>query len=209
MYKLSPEPTPDSPRVFIACLLLFAILITPIAAISAPRARINRTVKENSVPTERRDATEASTTGELLPAPVPEPAPAAPIIVATLTDDRPGVDPASAKPGDSINYTITIQNTGDADATAVQFNQDLDLHTARINGLGLLAMADTYNTIGEVNISVAAPGLLTNDLDISAGNNTGMTATAQTISSAQCAACNNVTINANGSFTYDPKVYRY
>jgi hypothetical protein len=88
----------------------------------------------------------------------------------------------------------------------VQFNDDVDVHTAYVNGSGLLAMADSYNTIGEVQISVPAPGVLTNDLDITAGNNTGMTATAQTVSSAQCAACNNVTINADGSFTYDPKV---
>src|SRR5262249_55742002 len=38
------------------------------------------------------------------------------------------------------------------------------------------------------------------------GNNTGLTATAQTISSTNCASCNNVTINADGSFSYNPPV---
>jgi len=122
-----------------------------------------------------------------------------------MTDNRPAIDPASAKPGDTINYTVTIQNTGDADATGVQFNDDIDVHTAYVNGSGILAMSDLYNTIGEVSINVPAPGLLTNDLDLNAGNNTGMTTTAQTVSSAQCAGCSNVTIGVDGSFTYDPK----
>jgi len=206
----NPELIPGNARVFVACLLSFAILIAPIAAIATPRTRINPTANEkNSVPAERKEATEASLALDPAPAAVPEPAPApppaAPVIVATLTDNRPSVDPASAKPGDTINYTVTIQNTGDADATGVQFNQNIDTHSLYVTNSGLLVMADSYNTIGGVNINVPAPGLLTNDLDISAGTNAGMTTTAQTVSSTQCAACNNVTINGDGSFTYDPK----
>ena len=210
MNQPNPELVPGNAKVFVACLLSFAILITPIAAIATPRTRINPTANEkNAVPAERKEATEASLALDPAPAAVPEPAPvpppAAPVIVATLTDNRPSVDPASAKPGDTINYTVTIQNTGDADATGVQFNQNIDTHSLYVTNSGLLAMADSYNTIGGVNINVPAPGLLTNDLDISAGTNAGMTTTAQTVSSTQCAACNNVTINGDGSFTYDPK----
>ncbi len=206
-----PVSAPVNLRVFVACLLAFSILITPIAAMAAPRVL--------AAPKTRREAkklgsvsgtaTKAATGNEFANGPVPEPAPAPPfaaVITASMTDNRPATDPASAKPGDTINYTATITNTGNADATSVQFNDDLDLHTAYVNGSGILAMSDSYSTIGNTNISVAAPGLLTNDLDLSAGNNTGMTTTAQTVSSSQCAGCNNVTINANGSFTYDPKV---
>jgi uncharacterized repeat protein (TIGR01451 family) len=155
---------------------------------------------------------QGSGSGAFVNAPVPEPAPVpfAATISTSMTDNRnPGADPTSAKPGETINYTVTIQNTGDADATNVQFNDDVDLHTA-LTGTGLLAMADTYNTIGDVQISVpdGSTDLLGNDIDFISGTNTGMTATAQTISSTNCTGgcSNNVTINANGSFTYDPPV---
>src|SRR5215813_4367975 len=147
--------------------------MTPIAAMAAPRVIL----KDKAPGSKLRlgsvagEANNAAAEDRFVNAPVPEPAPAPPfaaVLTATMTDNRPAVDPASAKPGDTINYTVTIQNTGDADATGVQFNDDLDLHTTYAAGSGLLAMADTYNTIGNVNISVAAPGLLTNDLDISA-----------------------------------------
>ncbi|MGZ8843277.1 MAG: Ig-like domain-containing protein, partial [Pyrinomonadaceae bacterium] len=214
MRKSSPAPDLGTLKVFVACLLSFAILITPIAAIAAPRTigspATKADKKRGSVAGE---ASKSSAENLFANAPVPEPAPAPPfaaIITATMTDNRPGVDPASAKPGDTINYTVTIQNTGDADATSVQFNDTIDTHTAYVANSGLLAMADAYNTIGDVQISVpdGSTDLLGNDLDLSAGNNNSMTATAQIISSANCTGgcSNNVTINANGSFTYDPPV---
>src|ERR1043166_2723239 len=190
---------------------MFSILMTPFASMAASLGTRESGARSQELATTRRSAEgrlQDSPDKLFLNQPVPEAPPqppVAPLIVATTTDNRPGSDPASAKPGDTITYTVTIQNTGDADATSVQFNEDVDIHTTFVSGSGVFAMADGYSTIGDVQISIAAPGLLTNDLDISAGNNTGMTATAQTVSSTQCAACNNVTINADGSFTYDPK----
>ncbi len=214
MRKLSPAPYPGTLKVFVACLLSFAILITPIAAIAAPRTIANPATKAGKKQgAVAGEASKASTENLFANAPVPEPAPAPPFaanLTATMTDNRPGVDPASAKPGETINYTVTIQNTGDADANGVQFNDDVDAHTAYVANSGLLAMADAYSTIGDVQISVpdGATDLLGNDLDLSANNNNSMTATAQTVSSANCTGgcSNNVTINANGSFTYDPPV---
>ena len=94
------------------------------------------------------------------------------------------------------------------DALNVVFNNTIDSHTTLVPGSAMVAVSDKYNTIGNVQISVpdGATDLLGNDFNLATGNNTGMTATAETKSSAQCAACNNVTINANGSFTYNPAV---
>ena len=133
-----PEPTPDSLKVFVACLLSFSILITPIAAMAAPKVLAAPKAKEGKrLGTVSGAATKASTESVFANAPVPEPAPAPPfaaVVTSTMTDNRPAIDPASAKPGDTINYTVTIQNTGDADATGVQFNDDIDVHTAYVNG---------------------------------------------------------------------------
>src|SRR5262245_30857433 len=212
-----PTHSLGSLRVFFACLLSFSILITPIAALATPKGIAGAPVREGKKRVPGGGLGRGSVAGEArrspgetlsvtAPVPAPAPAPLLPTVVASMTDNRPATDPASAKPGDTINYTVTIQNNGTTDATGVQFNDDVDAHTT-LTGTGLLAMADSYNTIGDVQISVPDGGtdLLGNDIDFSTGNNTGMTVTAQTISSAQCAACNNVTINANGSFTYDPK----
>jgi hypothetical protein len=125
-------------------------------------------------------------------------------ITATLADD---ITLANKKnPGDTITYTLNVTNSGTSDATGINFSNIVDSHTTLLAGSGVLAIDDAYNTTGNVTISVAAPGLLNNDRDITAGNNTGMTTTAATVSSSQCAACNNVTIGSDGSFTYDPPV---
>jgi len=143
-----------------------------------------------------------------LPAPVP--VPLAPSIVATMDDGLPAA--TTVAPGGTINYTVNIRNNGvnspADDALNVVFNNTIDSHTTLVAGSAMVAVSDKYNTIGNVQISVpdGATDLLGNDFNLATGNNTGMTATAETKSSAQCAACNNVTINANGSFTYNPAV---
>jgi len=142
------------------------------------------------------------------PIPAPAPQPFAPLIVATKDDGLAAA--TTVAPGGTITYTVTINNNGASsptdDATNVLFSDTIDPHTTLVPGSPVAAVSDNYHTIGNVQISVAAPGLLTNDFDPDTGNNTGMTATAETKSSTNCTGgcSNNVTINANGSFTYDP-----
>src|SRR5205085_2716416 len=95
-----------------------------------------------------------------------------------------------------------ITNNAAGDATGVAFNDTVDANTTLVSGSGVLAADDDYNTIGNVQISVPAPGLLVNDLDITAGNNTGMTASGGTTSTLGGI----VSISSDGSFTYDPPV---
>ena len=85
------------------------------------------------------------------------PSPFAAALTATKTDNRPGVDPATANPGDTIMYTIEITNTGNADATNVMFTDTIDTNTTLVAGsvkVAPIAVDDAYNTIGNVHIQV-------------------------------------------------------
>src|SRR3954454_13869620 len=71
-------------------------------------------------------------------------------------------------PGDTIEYKVTVANTGDTDATGVMFSDLLDANTT----LGTvkvspLASRDTFNAVGNTPLSMAAgAGLRANDIDI-------------------------------------------
>lgn len=140
---------------------------------------------------------------------------AAAVIMATKT-----VSPAgTANLGDTLMYTVTITNTGDATATGVTFTDTIDPNTTLVGGSvnsQPIANLDTYTASGNIPISIAAPGVLTNDIDPDTGNNTGLTVTQVQGSGANVGVSTAttatgiggvtgfVTLNANGSFTYEP-----
>src|SRR5688500_142260 len=80
MYRSIPQ-TPSNKRVFGACLLSFAILITPLAALAAPRTSVRPTGKQTSVPPNR---TKSSAREAFINAPAPPPI--VPAITATMVD---------------------------------------------------------------------------------------------------------------------------
>src|SRR5438067_6783067 len=171
MSKPSPGQPVTNLRVFAALLLSFLLITMPfaqMAALTKQRSEVRNQTADGRRQAADRTATNTAAAAENLfvngPIPGPAPQPLAPTIVATMTDNRPAPDPASAKPGETINYTVTIQNTGTADATAVQFNDTVDAHTTLVAGSGVFAMADAYTTIGDVQISVpdGATDLLAN-----------------------------------------------
>src|SRR5262245_45352368 len=114
-----------------------------------------------------------------------------------------------AHPGDTLMYTVVISNTGMADATGVNFTDTIDANTTLVPGslaISPIAQNDSYNTIGNVNISVpAGSGVLTNDL-----NPGGMGTLAVTqvnggaVGSPVATTHGSVTMAADGSFTYNP-----
>lgn len=143
-----------------------------------------------------------------------EPKPAAllaPSIMATNNDalvvDNDG--DGRADPGDTIEYTVTVTNGAAAgagnDATGTIFTDTLDSNMTLVTGSvqsSPIAGNDSFNVLGNVSISVpdGASDLLANDIDPDTLNNTGLTASG----GATSAQGGNVTINANGSFTYNP-----
>jgi uncharacterized repeat protein (TIGR01451 family) len=122
-----------------------------------------------------------------------------------------------ADPGDVLMYTVTIGNTGADPATGVTFTDTIDPNTTLVPGSVLvspIAVNDTYNTIGNVNIQVPAPGVIANDLNpnvvpsttIGALVVTQVNATAVPGGGSATAATANgsVTLSSDGSFTYTP-----
>ncbi len=129
--------------------------------------------------------------------------PVMPLITATKTDALL-IDNDSdmvADTGDTLKYTVTITNSGSTDATGVTFNDTLDVNTTLVPGsitTTPIAVNDTYAATGNIQISIsAASGVLANDNDADGGS---LTATA----GATSANGGNVSMSANGSFTYNP-----
>ncbi|HST53042.1 MAG TPA: Ig-like domain-containing protein [Pyrinomonadaceae bacterium] len=152
-------------------------------------------------------------------APAPAAVLAAPIITATKVDAFP--DPNSdgkADPGETITYTVTVSNTGSADATGVQFNDAIDPNTTFVPGSTTtqpITAPDTYNVIGNVDIHPdTVAGLLANDCDPDpAGGpctNTGLTVTTLAgdntapFSGTSSQGGQVTSSTTDGAFTYNP-----
>ena len=128
-------------------------------------------------------------------------APAATTVSATKTDSL-AIDNDSdlqADPGDTIKYTVGINATG-GDATGVTFTDTVDPNTAFVPGslrATPVAVDDNYAATGNIRITGAAPGVLGNDfVGVPSATITGVPATS--------ANGGDVTVNADGSFTYNP-----
>jgi hypothetical protein len=128
-------------------------------------------------------------------------APMAPTVTATKTDSlfADADSDTQADPGDTIKYTVNISASG-SDATGVTFTDNVDPNTTFVPGsltATPVAVDDTYSALGNVRISVAAPGVLGNDFN-------GVPSATITGAPVTSANGGNVTLNADGSFTYNP-----
>jgi methionine-rich copper-binding protein CopC len=192
MNRPSPQ-TLGNMRVFVATLLSFAILMTPIAAVGA-------STRTRTSPSPKSEPKSPKTLEQRL---FMEPMPLMPpsgSITATKSDAFPSHPSAKAEPGDQIDYTVDIGNTGGTDATSVLFTDTIDANTTLVGGsikMSPLAFADTYSAEKDVLLSVGAPGVLTNDAGLPAPSATAITAGPTT-------AGGTVTLNADGSFSYTP-----
>jgi Ca2+-binding RTX toxin-like protein len=129
--------------------------------------------------------------------------PAAATVTASKTDALfTDVDlDGKADPGDTLKYTVVIGASG-MDATGVMFSDTVDPNTNFVPGTVMttpLARNDSYTASGNIRITVAAPGVLTNDSDADS------VGPALTVSAgATTANGGNVNLSADGSFTYNP-----
>jgi uncharacterized repeat protein (TIGR01451 family) len=137
--------------------------------------------------------------------------PFAPNITATKSHTPVG----SAHPGDTLTYTVVITNSGTSDATGVNFSDTIDPNTTLVGGSVIaspIAVNDSYNTIGNVNISVpVAQGVIANDLNPNGAGTLTVTKVNSTIvpgggSATDATANGSVTMSSDGSFTYTPNV---
>ncbi|HWO02277.1 MAG TPA: HYR domain-containing protein [Blastocatellia bacterium] len=137
--------------------------------------------------------------------------PFAPNMTATKSHTPSG----SVHPGDTLTYTVVITNAGTTDATGVNFSDTIDPNTTLVGGSLIaspIAVNDSYNTIGNVNISVpVGQGVIANDLN---PNGSGTLTVTQVNStpvpgggSASAGTTNgSVTMSSDGSFSYTPNV---
>ncbi|MBK8703958.1 MAG: cadherin-like domain-containing protein [Saprospiraceae bacterium] len=127
-----------------------------------------------------------------------------PAVSATKTDALlTDMGPVGPSPGDMIEYTVSIFNAGDMEATGIVFNDNLDAYTTLVPGSLIcspVAYTDAYDVLGNVKISVpAASGLLAND------QNPCSTGGPLTVTSVNTTGTQgDVTFDPDGSFTFNP-----
>lgn len=89
-------------------------------------------------------------------------------ITATQTDAFIPNGVSRATPGNNISYQIQINNVGAAAANGVALANPTPANTTLVPGslrTTCLAIDDAYAALGNVSITIAAPGVLANDVD--------------------------------------------
>jgi VCBS repeat-containing protein len=126
---------------------------------------------------------------------------------ATTLSYTPDPNYCNTQPGgtpDTFDYTLNGGSTATVSVTVTCVNDPPVANGDSFTGANA-ALANTRLAVGTTTTGphlTAAGSVLGNDTDVDTP--TGLTAGPATISSANCAACNNVTMNADGSFAYDP-----
>lgn len=128
----------------------------------------------------------------------------APVVIATKTDQLLSDADSSGglTPGDTIRYTVTINNTGSDPASGVSFNDTIDSGTtlSGVIHVSPIAIDDSYSSLGNVGITVpAANGVLANDVD--PDSNVSLSAVAAAGATTQGGA---FALASDGSFSYTP-----
>ncbi len=212
-------------NVFIACLLSFALLMMPFVPVAAAASRGSERQSRLTRDKSSQASTAVNVSAANAPLPAPAPEPFAAVITASkaavlINDDGDNkADPEVSPNPEKIEYTVTVTNTGTNDATGVTFNDTLDPHTSLVLGsvnTQPIADPDTYAASGNIPITLAAPGVRTNDRDPDTGDNTGLTVTkvqgaganvgvaTDTTAAGRGGVKGSVTLNSDGGFTYEP-----
>jgi uncharacterized repeat protein (TIGR01451 family) len=150
---------------------------------------------------------------------------AAAFFAPSLTATKSHTPAGNASPGATLTYTVVISNTGNLDASGVNFTDTIDANTTEVGTNGGLivspiALNDTtttpnYHTIGNVPIMVpAAQGVTANDLNPNGSGTLTVTQVGTVVppstnlpgggSATINTSKGSVTLSSDGSFTYTP-----
>ncbi len=192
----------------VVTLMAFAICVLPVASDSS-RSIISTDSKVIGAQKQRP----ALKRGQALSASGPN-APLAPSVTATLADSFTDADGDSkAEPGQTVNYTVVINNGGPDPATGVAYSEPIDAITTLVAGsvhASPLAVNETYNWVGNTVLDTSARALSTvtaNDVAINPPGGTD-TFALTTLTNAATALGGTVTLAANGHFVYTPPLGR-
>lgn len=108
-----------------------------------------------------------------------------------------------ATQGETLTYTAILSNHSSVAMSGLHFDVVLDPNTTLIPGsvnTSPLAFPDTYSALGNVPLTIGAPGVLANDVDPD-GVGPALKVAAGNLTSEQGGS---VTLSANGGFTYNP-----
>ena len=215
-------------KEFNACLLSMLLIMMPFVQLAAAEKRSGATAQKSDRGRQAADGRQqdaANNTGSVaenvfVNAPIPKPAPEPFAVNIVATKDDGLAAAATVAPGGTITYNVTVSNTGSTDAANVQFTDTIDPHTTLVGGslnTQPIADPDTYTASGNIAISKnAASGVLANDRDPDTGNNSGLTVTevqgnganvgasTDTTATGRGSVKGKVTLNSDGSFTYEP-----
>ena len=199
-----PRPEFRNSRTFVASLLAFLLLASQLAPLASAQATRSGARGQQPEKAKGAEPGKGERGGDQKVNPVLN-APEVVTIVATKTDNVPQA--TMVPPGATINYTVTVTNNGTTPATGVTFTDTVDANTTLVPGsvsTQPIANPDAFNVIGNVRIQPnSTQGLLANDCDPDNGlvcSSAGLTASGPT----STAQGGNLTVNANGSFTYNP-----
>src|SRR5262245_48438418 len=190
-------------------LILLAISLTALIETGRFRAFSSTTISDASTQQQRtqRETVKSKPSRTLGSGPA---VPAVPTITATLTDNV--ATGTKVLPGSTINYTVTINNSG-TDATSVNFSDTVDVNTSLVAGsvhASPIAFNDTYNCVGYTFLDTSArplPSATANDVTVNPAGATD-TFSVTTLTNAATSLGRTVTLGSNGHFTYTPPVGR-
>lgn len=219
MQHRTSSSTGRTSKIFISILVSYLMLIAPLAQVAVAAARSRQPINAGA---RRADGQQRRTTPETQHAQSPgsnslkEPqAPAAVAISATKTDAFADSDgDGKAELGETISYTVNINNSGADDALAVLFNDTLDANTTLVPGsvhAQPQARANAYTTVGNTLLEVSNSPSSTAPKVTATGtlfDNDSVATDTFALQSFQATSANGgtVSVNADGTFTYLPAV---
>jgi hypothetical protein len=219
MKSFTPTPGVTASRTFLASLLTCIILVTPLAPVGYASTNTSRLIQTRSKSADKQQPAPKAAPAQ--PAAQRQPPVTSSITAADITATKTDVivsdtlGDGKAQAGDTIKYTITVNNNSTTDtATGVVLNDTIDSNTTIVaDSIHAQPQArdDNYHAVGNtlLEAGLAAPsGNPAVTSAVKVFDNDSAATDPSTLVSFQNPSANGgtVTLNTDGSFSYLPAV---